>query len=210
MNEPTTTSPATAGSDETLVFNPFDPAFRSDPYPFFSRLREEALLFDGPLGMPVLSRYADCVAMLRHPHASSDSRNSEMYEQFRAQQVTVDADEEMLGAMQTFLFMDPPDHTRLRALVAAEESGDRLTEHELLATCILLLVAGHETTVNLVGNGALALLRHPDQLEMLRADPPLIRTAIEEALRFDPPVQLTARTALQDIDLAAGRIRKGQ
>src|SRR5207244_13304384 len=73
--------------------------------------------FDSPLGMPVLSRYADCVAMLRHPDASSDSRNSEMYEQFRAQQVTVDADEEMLGAMQTFLFMDPPDHTRLRGLV---------------------------------------------------------------------------------------------
>ena len=117
MNEPTTTSPATAGSDETLVFNPFDPAFRSDPYPFFSRLREEAPLFAGPLGMPVLSRYADCVAMLRHPHGSSDSRNSDMYEQFQAQQVTVDADEQMLGAMQTFLFMDPPDHTRLRGLV---------------------------------------------------------------------------------------------
>src|SRR6266568_1963390 len=115
MNEPTaSTTPASTNGD-ALVFNPFDPAFRSDPYPFFSRLREEAPLFDGPLGMPVLSRYADCVAMLRHPHASSDSRNSEMYEQFRDQQVTVDADEEMLGAMQTFLFMDPPDHTRLRA-----------------------------------------------------------------------------------------------
>src|SRR5438552_17528036 len=104
MNEPTTTSPAAAGSDETLVFNPFDPAFRSDPYPSFSRLRAEAPLFAGPLGMPVLSRYADCVAMLRHPHASSDSRNSDMYEQFQAQQVTVDADDETLNAMRTFLF----------------------------------------------------------------------------------------------------------
>jgi len=93
----------------------------------------------------------------------------------------------------------------LSALIAAEEAGDRLNQQELLATCILLLVAGHETTVNLVGNGALALLRHPDQLDMLRADPALIRTAIEEALRFDPPVQLTARTALQDIELASGR-----
>src|SRR3954468_16484587 len=117
MSEPTASTAPAENDGETLVFNPFDPAFRSDPYPFFSRLREEAPLSAGPLGMPVLSRYADCVAMLRHPHAGSDSRKSEMYEQFQAQQVNVDADEQMLGAMQTFLFMDPPDHSRLRGLV---------------------------------------------------------------------------------------------
>ena len=69
----------------------------------------------------------------------------------------------------------------------------------MLSTCILLLIAGHETTVNLIGNGMLALLRHPDQMARLRDDPSLIKTAVEELLRFDPPVQLTGRTAKEDI-----------
>jgi cytochrome P450 len=81
----------------------------------------------------------------------------------------------------------------LSSLIAAEEQGDRLTEGELLATCVLLFIAGHETTVNLIGNGLLALLRHPDQLARLRAEPGLIGSAIEELLRFDSPVQRTAR-----------------
>jgi pimeloyl-[acyl-carrier protein] synthase len=81
----------------------------------------------------------------------------------------------------------------LSGLIAAEEAGDKLSENELLATCILLLIAGHETTVNLIGNGTLALLRHPDQLRRLRDNPALIGTAVEELLRFDGPVQRTAR-----------------
>jgi cytochrome P450 len=98
----------------------------------------------------------------------------------------------------------------LSALVAVSDQGDVLSEAELLATCILLLVAGHETTVNLIGNGALALLRHPEQLEWFRAHPDQAAGAVEELLRYDPPVQLTARSALEDIELAGERIRRGQ
>jgi cytochrome P450 len=98
----------------------------------------------------------------------------------------------------------------LSALIAAEEAGDRLTEHELLATCILLLVAGHETTVNLIGNGTLALLRHPDQLRRLRENPGLIAGAVEELLRYDGPVQRTARTPTADVVIGGRTIGKGE
>ena len=98
----------------------------------------------------------------------------------------------------------------LSALIAAEEAGDKLSEPELLAMCILLLVAGHETTVNLIGNGMLALLRHPDQLRLLREQPDLIVTAVEELLRFDGPVQRTARTPTEDVTLGGQTIPKGE
>lgn len=88
---------------------------------------------------------------------------------------------------------DSPRGDLLTALITAEEAGDKLSEHELLATCILLLVAGHETTVNLLGNGTLALLRHPAELRRLRENPGLIGSAVEELLRYDGPVQRTAR-----------------
>ncbi|HEX5407323.1 MAG TPA: cytochrome P450 [Pseudonocardiaceae bacterium] len=86
-----------------------------------------------------------------------------------------------------------PGEDLLSRLVLIEEQGDQLTEPELIATCVLLLVAGHETTANLIANGVLALLRHPDQLAALRADPALITGTVEETLRYDPPVQLTTR-----------------
>jgi cytochrome P450 len=305
------------------VFDPFDAAFRADPYPLYQRLREENPIHPGPIGGLVLTRHADCLHVLRHPAASSDERNGEL---FQAMAEAGEIDEELVEA-RPFLFLDPPDHTRLRrlvskaftprtierlrprvqvlvdelldaragsgameliedlayplpvqvisemlgvppedherfkgwsrdlargldpdfilpqdvldqrkaaidafsayfleliaerrrapqddllsALVAAEDEGDRLTERELLSTCTLLLVAGHETTVNLIANGTLALLRHPDQLRRLRDDPAIARSAVEELLRYDPPVQMTGRVALEDIELDGATLTKG-
>jgi cytochrome P450 len=98
----------------------------------------------------------------------------------------------------------------LSALIEAEEGGDRLTEEELLGTALFLLIAGHETTVNLIGNGTLALLQHRDQLDRLRDDPSLDRHAVEELLRFDSPVQLTQRITLDEYRLGDVTIPKGQ
>ena len=302
-----------------VTFNPFDPNFRIDPYSTYRRLRSEDPVHQSPLGASVLSRYADCLAVLKDRRWSSDFRNSE--------QPGLEPDLDILGDSRPFLFLDPPDHTRLRGLVSraftprvveglrsriqeivdhllgkvagdglmdvildvayplpvtvisemlgvppddhetfkgwsqelassldptpvpspdaldrlqkalesfddyfrrliaerrksprddllsslieVEEEGDRLTEAELLATCRLLLVAGHETTVNLIGNGMLALLRHPDELRKLRDDSTLAASAVEEVLRYDPPVQLTGRIALEDIEVAGVTVPKG-
>ena len=98
----------------------------------------------------------------------------------------------------------------LSALIAAEEAGDKLNEEELLATCILILIAGHETTVNLIGNGVLALLRQPAELGRLRVTPGLITSAVEELLRYDGPVQRTARVASDDVTIGGRTIRQGE
>jgi len=96
-------------------------------------------------------------------------------------------------------------------LVQAEEDGHKLSNEELTANIILLFGAGHETTVNLIGNGLLALHRNPDQLALLKARPELMTNAIEEFLRYDSSVQLTGRVALEDIDdLGGKRIPKGE
>ncbi|WP_031466373.1 cytochrome P450 [Sciscionella sediminilitoris] len=84
-----------------------------------------------------------------------------------------------------------------------------LAEHDLIATCILLLIAGHETTVNLIGNGTLALLRHPDQLALLRAEPERAEAAVEELLRYDSPVQMTMRLAREDAEVGEVPIPRG-
>jgi cytochrome P450 len=96
-------------------------------------------------------------------------------------------------------------------LVQAEENGNKLTNEELTANIILLFGAGHETTVNLIGNGLLALHRNPDQLRLLKDDPSLVANAIEELLRYDSSVQVTGRTTLEDVDEIGGiRLEKGQ
>lgn len=94
-----------------------------------------------------------------------------------------------------------PGTAILDDLIAAEEQGDRLSHEELVANAILLLFAGHETTKNLVGNGLLALLSHPDELARLRDDPALVPNAVEEILRFDPPVGLVGRRALAEVTI---------
>jgi hypothetical protein len=98
----------------------------------------------------------------------------------------------------------------LKLMGLTQEQGDRLTEEEVVANANLLLVAGHETTTTLIGNGVLALLRHPDQLQKLKENPSLIPTAIEEFLRYDSPVQFTNRLAKEDVPLGGKTIRKGQ
>ena len=96
-------------------------------------------------------------------------------------------------------------------LVQAEENGSKLSNEELTGNIILLFGAGHETTVNLIGNGLLALHRNPDQLALLKANPSLITNAIEEFLRYDSSVQLSGRVALEDIeDLGGKKIPKGE
>lgn len=104
-----------------------------------------------------------------------------------------------------------PREDLISALLQAQADGERLTDDELLATCTLLLIAGHETTVNLIGNGVLLLLRHPEQLRRLRDQPVLLETAIEEMLRFESPVQrATFRFAGEDIVLQGQLIETGQ
>jgi cytochrome P450 len=104
-----------------------------------------------------------------------------------------------------------PTDDLLTALVQAEEAGEQLNEDELLATAFVLLVAGYETTMNLIGSGTLALLQHPDQLRLLRERPELIKNAVEELLRYVNPVeQATERYAREDVTLHGVTIPKGE
>jgi cytochrome P450 len=102
-----------------------------------------------------------------------------------------------------------PRDDLISALIAAEEHGNRLSTSELIAMCILLLIAGQEATVNLIANGTLALLRNPDQLALLRARPEHINSAVEELLRYDSPVQFLTRIAAQDMTLGGKTVRQG-
>jgi cytochrome P450 len=103
-----------------------------------------------------------------------------------------------------------PRDDLLTALLEVEDAGDVLSHGELLAMLLLLLVAGHETTVNLMGNGLLALLRHPDQFERLRTEEGIARQAVEELLRYDSPVQMTGRIAKVDVEIGNVRVKAGQ
>lgn len=102
-----------------------------------------------------------------------------------------------------------PADDLLSAMIAAEEEGNRLSTEELIAQVVLLFIAGHETTVNLIGNGTLSLLRNPDQLALLRSQPDLIGNAVEELLRYDSPVQFTRRITLQPMEIGGLTMAKG-
>jgi cytochrome P450 len=104
---------------------------------------------------------------------------------------------------------DPADDL-ISGLLLAEEQGDTLSMPEILSICQLILIAGHETTTKLIGNGMLALLENRDQFELLKSDLGLVESAVEEILRFGGPVQMTSRIATQDIELGGVTVRKGQ
>ncbi|MFX0577683.1 cytochrome P450 [Nocardia nepalensis] len=316
-------------SDADAYLRLLDPAVRPDPYPLFAQLRAGGPFRISTAPIIVLSRHADCAAMLRDPRASVD-RALATRPMGSMPIHGRDADDGAAQGKPSFLFLDPPDHTRLRRLVstaftprmvarlepritelvdaaldrvadtggldavedfayplpvavicellgvpledepllrrwsallartldpaprataefnadpgeleragnelydyfeqltaqrrarpgddllsrliAAEDSGDMLDHDELITTCALLLIAGHETTVNLIANGVLALLRNPNVLSTLRAVPGLASAVVEETLRYDPPAQLVPRIAAADlriggIDIGAG------
>jgi len=311
-----------------MLFNPFDPEFRADPYPFYDALRSTEPVHVSPFGFTVLSRYDDVVTTLRSNEFSRDVEASAAPPTDPQRLALRQRRQARLASGQvakTILSLDPPDHTRLRrlaslaftptaierlrprvqqlvddvldraaergsielvdelafpvpfqvisdlldmpteradelrvwsqqltaaleptatleeveasgeagdrmgeylseiveqrrrapgddllsALIQAEEAGDRLSPLELLSFVTLLYVAGHETTVNLIGNGTLALLRNRDELRRWRDDPTLGHQAVDELLRFDGPVQLTVRIPLVpvrfgDITVEAG------
>ena len=315
---------------EANLSSPMLPENRSDPYPIYSFIREREPVHHAPDGSWVLTRYDHCAALLRDPRFSTNPAK-----------LTSGPAPAAMGPIRQvgsslMMFLDPPDHTRLRSLVSqaftprmveslrpriqglvdelldavvetgemdvladlayplptvvicellgvpAEDrekfkgwsadasrmldgyldqaamdkglvagmylfqyftdlvderrrqpradllsallasrapsgpssgtaaAGDTLTHAELLSTATLLFVAGFETTMNLVGNGTLALLRHPDQLARLRDDPSLVRTGVEELLRYDGPVHVTARIATTDVEIGGETVRAGE
>ena len=128
--------------------------------------------------------------------------------------------EEFVRLMKEFtdylrqIFVEKRQHPQddlITGLLEAEEAGDRLNEEELFSMVLLLIVAGHETTVNLIGNGVLALLQHPGQLEKLKFDPSLMKSGIEEMLRYDSPVErATLRWTTEDVEMHGQVIPRGE
>ena len=158
------------------------------------------------LGVPAEDRarfreWSDDIALSVNPLL-----NSEQIE--RVQQATEELFDYFEGIIEQR--RQAPQNDMISALLAAEEEGDRLTHEELLSTLMLLLVAGNETTRNLIGNGMLALLKNPAQLQRLRDRPELLDSAINELLRYDSPVQIDSRNAIDDVKIGGKRIAAGQ
>ncbi|MFD4399784.1 cytochrome P450 [Kitasatospora sp. NPDC058478] len=128
----------------------------------------------------------------------------------------IDKSEEAIGQYEEYLSglirrrRREPGDDLISALVATQAQDDRLTDSELLSTCFVLITAGDETTTHLIGNGVLALLRHPDQLARLRADPGLIRGAVEELARYDTVTQAIVRVVAQDLEIGGQLLREGE
>ncbi len=154
-----------------------------------------------PEDQPRIKRWSDDLASI----ADNDPRLDVLE---RAQQ--------SLGEMRQYLLAVIAERTRrpgddlLSAMIAVEESGDRLSPDELFGTVQVLLIAGQETTTNLIGNAVHALLTHPDQLARLRAAPDLMPAAVEECLRWDSPVQSRTRKTTAEVDIAGQRVPAGQ
>ncbi len=129
-------------------------------------------------------------------------------ENMRQAQASLAALRDYVGDMVAERRRTPSDDL-LGHLVAAGEQGDRLTDAELVSTCVTLFVAGHETTTNLLGNGLVALLEHPQQMALLRRRPELMESAVEEMLRYDAPVHRSWRIANEEVELGGRRIARG-
>jgi cytochrome P450 len=158
------------------------------------------------LGIPAADRgrfkvWSEDIARTLEPTMTQ----SEMY-RARVSRVAL---EEYFGPVIEERRRNPKDDL-ITSLVQAEDAGDRLTHGELIATLVLLLVAGNETTTNLIGNGTLALLNHPEQLRWLREHPEQVDVAVEEMLRFDSPVQINGRRALVDVEIGGRQIKAGE
>lgn len=320
-----------AAAAGTLAWDPFDPAWRLDPYAVYRELREHNPVHRSPLGFWVFTRHADCLAVLRDKRSSSDGRRAnEALNRVRSIDIANagGAFSDQFESLAPFLFRDPPDHTRLRGLVqkaftprvveqlrpraeqicealldemlekgsadlvadyayplpvqiivemlgvpaedhaqfrtwsealargldpdfllppeavqqrlvgilsfaqyfislieerrarprgdllsdliSVEEQGEVLSQGELVSTCILLLVAGHETTVNLISGGALALAEDPVQRERFVGDASVHRTAVEELMRYVCPVQLTGRVATETMEVGGVDMEEGE
>lgn len=151
------------------------------------------------------SLFREWALALQHASASRLTPSVEIYEQAEA-------------ATQSFIayFKDAiakrhtePRQDLITALAKARYEGDKLNDEEILATCIHLLTAGHETTINLIAKGLLALLRNPEQIELLRSHPEFIPEAVEELIRYDSPVQMLSRWAYEDVEIGGKLIRRG-
>jgi pimeloyl-[acyl-carrier protein] synthase len=123
--------------------------------------------------------------------------------------VAIDALAEYIGQVIAERRAEPREDL-ISGLIAAEEGGQVLSEEEIFSTCILLLIAGNETTTHLISNGMLALFRNPDQIERLRSEPPLISSAVEELLRYTGPVHGTGRVPKEDIEIAGHVFHEGE
>ena len=157
------------------------------------------------LGWPVEERHrlrpwsADIVRLYERDHSEEDVLRAEAATQEFAG---------MLGELADRRRSDPKDDL-ISAFALLESDGDTLSADELIASCMMLLNAGHEAVVNSAGNGLLALLRHPEQRQRLQRDPSMITTAIEEMLRYDSPLQFFHRFALADMEYGGFEFRKG-
>ncbi len=159
------------------------------------------------LGVDPEDRFAfrEWALALQHASASRLTPSVEVYEQAEA------ATQAFIGYFKDAIAKRhaEPRQDLITALAKARYEGDKLNDEEILATCIHLLTAGHETTINLIAKGTLALLRHPEQMKLLRSHPELIPGAVEELIRYDSPVQMLSRWAYEDVEIGGKLIRRG-
>ncbi len=222
------------------LYHLLDHEVLANPYPLYHRLRtEDPVHWDAFLHAWVVTRYSDVVSVLlkfsadRTPTPKKPEMLGVPVEDHQQLKAWSQDFAEMLGNFQhnpdhasrilrtveemTSYFRSAMHEQRLHprgglvsSMMNAESNGDRLSEEEVIANCIVTMVGGQETTTNLIGNGLLSLLRNPDQLEKLRSDFSLIPSAVEELLRYEAPSQHTARLAPEDTEMDGKHIRKRQ